>query len=136
MHYLVQHAVPTLSISTNLLIERYVNGVNVGDGEEAPSLTCTPSDSRAPVRWRSKLGIYGELPNDYETSLSPLGLNHTLSFPTTYLSTPARTETFICDLINVELSSGEETSPQNATVRFIQCKSMQCCCAVSQLVYA
>ena len=112
-----------------------MNGVSVGGGEEAPSLTCTPSDSRAPVRWRSKFGIYGELPSDYQASLSPVSLNHTLSFPRTYLSTPARTETFICDLINVELSSGEEVGPQNATVRFIRGMSMPYFGAVSQTLY-
>ena len=112
-------AVPTLTISTNLLIEQYVNGVFVGE-DESPTVTCSPSDLRAPVRWRSMLGIYGELPDDYEASLSPRGLNRSLTFPTTYLTTPSRTETFICDLINVELSDEEETSPQMVTVRFIQ----------------
>ena len=57
---------------------------------------------------------------DYLVSFSPLGLNHTLNFPASYEQTPTRTETFICDLINVELSGDVAVSPQTVTVRFIQ----------------
>lgn len=80
-----------------------------------------PSDARAPVRWRSMFGIYGELPDDYQAFLSPPGLNHTLTFPGSYDdTTPSRTEHLICDLINAELSIESEVSPQTVTVRFIQ----------------
>ena len=84
-------------------------------GDHSPSVTCTPSDSRAPVRWRPMFGI-----RDFQVSLSPPGLNHSLSFPSVYRITPDRTEVFICDLINVELSNDAPVSPQNVTVRFIQ----------------
>lgn len=67
--------------------------------------------------------IYGELPDDYQPSLSPSALNHTLSFPSSYDdTTPSRTVVFVCDLINVELSSEVEVSPQTVLVRFIQGK--------------
>ena len=93
-------------------------------GNTAPQVSCTPSIPNAPVRWRTFLGVYGMLPSDYETGLSPSGLNQTLSFPTEYDATtpPKRTEVFICDLVNVELPDEEEVTPQNVTVRFIQCK--------------
>lgn len=89
-------------------------------GDTPPSVSCIPSDARAPVRWRSLFGVYGELPSDYEVSVTPLGLNHTLSFPIVYESTPSRTEFFVCDLFNVELTDEAEISPQTVTTRFIQ----------------
>ena len=145
------HAVPTLTLSTNLLIEEYVNGGYIGT-DESPSVTCMPSNTRAPVRWRSMFGVYGELPDDYQAFLSPSGLNHTLTFPSSYNTTPSRTEFFICDLINAELSNEAEVSPQTVTVRFIQgelitvdhpfamqhlnyqiCSNLTCTCSYSHL---
>lgn len=109
-----------MTVSTNLLIEEYINGSYIGT-DKSPSVTCMPSDTRAPVRWRSMFGVYGELPDDYQAFLSPLGLNYTLTFPSSYDdTTPSRTEFFICDLINAELSNEAEVSPQTVTVRFIQ----------------
>ena len=111
--------VPTLSVSTNLLIEQYVDNSYVG-GDRSPSITCLPSDTRAPVRWRLSTGVYGDISDEYVVSLSPPSLNHTATFPVAYEILPRRSAFYICDLINVELPSGAEVSPQSITVRFIQ----------------
>ena len=92
-------------------------------GDQPPSITCLPSDTRAPVRWRLSTGVYGELSDDYVVTLSPFALNHTATFPIAYEVLPSRSAFYVCDLINVELSAGLEVSPQNITVRLIQGKS-------------
>jgi hypothetical protein len=104
-------------VSTNLLIEQYVDNTYVG-GDQPPSVTCLPSDTRAPVCWRLSTGVYGDISDDYLVSLSPRSLNHTANFPVAYEILPRRSA--FCDLINVELPTGAEVSPQNITVRFIQ----------------
>lgn len=106
-------------MSTNLLVEQYVDNTYVG-GEQAPSVTCLPSDTRAPVRWRLSTGVYGDISNDYLVSLSPRSLNHTATFPVAYEILPRRSAFYVCDLINIELPTGGEVSPQNIIVRFIQ----------------
>ena len=111
--------VPTLSLSTNLLIDQYVDNTYVG-GNGSPSVTCLPSDTRAPVRWRLSTGVYGDISDDYLVFLSPRSLNHTVTFPVAYEILPRKSAFYVCDLINVELPTGAEVSPQNITVRFIQ----------------
>ena len=60
--------------------------------------------------------------SDLEISFSPLGLNHTATFPRAYRETspPNRTDILICDLVNTEIDNSIELNPQNVTVRFLQ----------------
>lgn len=112
------HAVPSLSISTNLLVNQY-SGQSVLGGERAPQVTCTPSDTMAPVQWTTRMGV---VPQDYQITFSPRGLSHTATFASAYIPTPPnRTETLFCDLINVD-QPNTPVNPQNVTVRFIQSK--------------
>ena len=106
-------------MSTNLLIEQYVDNTYVG-GDQPPSVTCLPSDTRAPVRWRLSTGVYGDTSDDHLVTLSPRSLNHTAIFPVAYEVLPRRSAFYVCDLINVELPTEVEVSPQSITVRFIQ----------------
>lgn len=65
------------------------------------------------------------LPRDLQASFDTSSqLFHTVTFPRTYeaQTPPNVTYTLVCDLVNIELPSNVETSPQNVTVRFLQSK--------------
>ena len=106
--------VPTLSISTGLLVAQYTNGTVVGG--EVPAITCSPSDSRAPVQWSLYPSAYTF--DEFKIQFTPTGLNHTVTFSNSYEQLPQYTVTFICDMINVE-EPNVEIDRQNVTVRFI-----------------
>ena len=112
------HAVPTLNISTNLLVHQY-NGPFLPMGQSPPQVSCIPSDLRAPVQWTTSMGM---IPADYQITFSPIGFSHIATFASVYNPTPPnRTETLFCDLINVD-QPDQSVNPQNVTVRFIQSK--------------
>ena len=117
--FLLILAVPTLSISTDLLVSQYV------DGEElngmSPELTCAPSDSRAPVQW-STLPVYVDLEQQYSAQFVPPDLNQTLRFPAVYERLPRGTLRLTCDLINIE-EPGVAVDPVDASVIFTQSKA-------------
>lgn len=117
----IHYTVPTLSVSTNVLIHRYTkanNGSFVIEGG-APSVTCTASDPRAPVQWIPNVS---DVDSAYQARLSPPGLEHTLSFPSIYESTPPnRTMYFYCTLLSIEASGATNTRVE-VILRFIQCE--------------
>ena len=110
-------AVPTLSLSTNLLIQSYMefDGKFFIEGG-SPSVTCSPSDARAPVQWSPDIS---DVDPAYQAMLSPPG---TLTFPSVYESEPPSvTIYFSCSLINLE--SDQLPEPHLiVTFRFIKCK--------------
>lgn len=113
------HVVPTLNISTNLLVRQY-NGPFLLMRGSPPQVSCIPSDPRAPVRWTTHMGM---IQADYQIRFSPRDLSHTATFASVYNPTPPnRTETLFCDLINVD-QPNQPVNPQNVTVRFIQSKN-------------
>ena len=93
---------------------QYIDGTVKGG--EAPAITCSPSDSRAPVQWSLYPSAYTI--DEFNIQFTPTGLNHTVNFSDSYDQLPQYTVTFICDLINVE-EPDVEIDRQNATVRFI-----------------
>lgn len=97
--------VPTLNTTSSTLVALISDIVN-GNGA---SITCIPSDLRAPVKWN----IAKDFP-DASVAYSPDGLFHTVTF----YSAPHQTFTIKCDLVNIE---DEEVSidPQEVNVRFI-----------------
>ena len=109
-------SVPSLSISTNLLVSQYIDGTVVNN--MAPELVCQPSDLRAPVQW-STLPIFVDLEQDYSAQFVPSDLNHTIRFPRFYERLPAGTLRVVCDLINVD-EPGVMIDPMEATIIFIQ----------------
>ena len=108
--------VPSLSISTDLLVSQYVDG-RVIDGI-SPELMCLPSDPRAPVQW-STLPVFIDLERDYGVQFVPFDLNHTIRFPRVYEQLPAGLVTVVCDLIDVE-EPGVAIDPMEATIIFVQ----------------
>ena len=118
----VCYTVPTLMVTTNALIHQYSeieNGRFVIDGG-APSVTCTSSDSRAPVLW---LPSISDIDPTYQARLSPPGLEHTLSFPSVYETTvPNTTMYFWCTHVNIESTTGVTSPRVEVILRFIQCK--------------
>lgn len=116
---------PTLRVSTQLLVLEYMGRQLVSN--TSPSVTCLPSDLRAPVRWRGSDLTFPNLPADLEAVFSPHGVNHTLTFPRVFTSDSAPSLNYIilCDLINPDLQSTIEVAPQYIWVRFLQSKSRQ-----------
>ena len=111
-------AVPSLSISTQLLVSQYVEGNEVNN--VSPEIVCQPSDPRAPVSW-STLPVIVDLERNYNAVFDPPGLNHTLRFPTYYRQLPMGTLRVVCDLINAD-QPGEQIAPMTATVVFVESK--------------
>lgn len=115
-------AAPTLNISTNLLVVQYMGNQLLTD--ENPSVTCLPSDPRAPVRWRGISLEYPNTPSDLPITFAS-DLNHTAIFERVYDDSPTpplALYVLVCDLVNAEFQNGEETSPQSVVIRFIQSK--------------
>ena len=110
---------PKLSISTNLLVVQYNNGIAVRGS--SPHLDCTPSDPRTPIKWTNSQSV--NLIDKYGVTFSPAGLNHIAHFPAYYedMDTPYVMAEFTCDLINVE-QPNSPVDPQTAMVRFIKSK--------------
>ncbi len=115
-------AVPTLTISTQLLVLQYKGNQLVSN--DTLSVTCLPSDPRSPVRWRELNLTYPNLPSELQAVFSPSLVNHTVTFPRIFNSTsaPSLNYILICDLINPELQSTIQISPQYVWVRFLQSK--------------
>lgn len=105
LYFIFIFLVPKWNTSSRVLVRLQSDLVN-GNG---PSITCMPSDPRAPVKWT----IANDLPN-ISVSYFPDGLFHTLIF----ISAPQQTFMIKCDFINVddELAA---IDPQEVTVRFI-----------------
>jgi hypothetical protein len=108
--------IPSLTISTELLVSQYVDGNEVN--EESPEIVCLPSDPRAPVAW-STLPVFIDLEQSYNAVFDPPGLNHTLQFPSYYRQLPMGTLRVMCDLINVD-EPGVQIDPMVTTVVFVQ----------------
>ena len=108
---------PVLSVSTTLLILQY-NGNRIASDADR-SLYCTPSDSRAPIRWRERNTIFPILGRDLQENLVNMG--QILIFPETFygISPPDRTIELICDLHGSSINVAE-LSPRTIIVRFIQ----------------
>ena len=107
---------PSLSISTELLVAQYVNGTAVDN--PPPQIVCLPSDIRAPVQWTTVAPIL-DPQTDFDVQFDPADLNHIIKFPTTYEQFPAVSVMFICDLINPD-EPDVEVDPVRTTVVFIQ----------------
>ena len=95
--------VPKLHLSSSNLIA--LTDLTNGNGV---SITCLPSDLRAPVKWN----IANDFP-DVSVTYFPDGLFHTVTF----YSAPQQSFTIQCDLVDIEREI--YVDPQEATVRFI-----------------
>lgn len=122
-------AVPTLAISTKLLILEY-NG-NTSASNSTHLVTCIPSDLRAPVRWRALTAVNNTVPLfQLQATFSPVGFNHSLTFPRVFNgSPPNRTYMLVCDLLSPDVETNDsEVFPQYVIVRFLQSKfTMRLC---------
>ena len=107
---------PSLSISTDLLVSQYVDGVELNN--TPPEIVCLPSDHRAPVQW-SSIHTLISLERNYGAEFVPTDLNHTLRFPAHYEQLPTGTLRVVCDLINVE-EPDVAVDPVQASVIFTQ----------------
>ena len=114
----IYSAVPSLTISTELLVSQYVDGNEVN--EESPEIVCLPSDPSAPVTW-STLPVFIDLEQSYNAVFDPPGLNHTLRFPSYYRQLPMGTLRVMCDLVNVD-EPEVQIDPMVTTVVFVQSK--------------
>lgn len=129
LHTLLLPSAPFLSLSTDLLVvstQEYPQRVPIDlqDGNleteippMAASVSCTPSDPRAPVKWTN---LSGGLPLDFNLLFIPSGLNHTMVIQ----GAPDRVETFFCDLIDTD-NPDDPVNPQELTVRFISGNNVQ-----------
>ena len=100
-------------------MSQYVDGTEVNN--VSPEIVCMPSDPRAPIRWTT-IPVYIDLEQVYGASFEPAGLNHTLRFPSYYEQLPARTLRVMCDLIDVDQDPGDDVSPLESVVVFVQSK--------------
>lgn len=118
--YAFSFTAPTLNISTQLVVFQYIGRQIISD--TAPSVTCSPSDTRAPVRWREVSLSYPNTPSELGLSFSPR--NQTIVFPQVYESAtpPSMTYTLVCDLVDPRLPNDREIAPQFVLVRFVQSK--------------
>lgn len=119
---ILNFTVPTLSISTQLLVLEYMGNQLVSNN--TPSVTCLPSDLRAPIRWRELNSTYPDIPSELQAIFSPRVVNHTVTFPRIFTSrvAPSLNYILICDLINPDLQSTIQVSPQYVWIRFLQSK--------------
>ena len=123
-------AAPSLSASTHLLVIEFMGDTILSD--TPPTITCQPSDPRAPVRWRSGMLPYPTVQKSLGISFSPDGLLHSATFPTSYEVIPQGLFNLSCDLVNAELDGNNETSPQTIYVFFTQSKLS---CKVKAITY-
>ncbi len=127
------NAAPALTVSTNLLVADII--------QDVAEVSCTPSDPLAPVRWRTVMGTYSELSTDYQVTFSQNAQLATFSLLVYEGQPPARTEVFVCDLINVDQPVSMEVDPQTVNVRFLTSElrtlltlfSVNKCCLFTQL---
>ena len=116
------HAVPTLNVSRHFLVLQYSGRVVISEFQ--PSVTCLPSDPRAPVRWRSDGLVYPNLDPRLPLSFSPRGLNHTATLPNIFGEFISSSFlVLICDLVNVELRPDEDVNAQLVIIILTQSKS-------------
>ena len=108
---------PTLSISTNLLILQYSGSVLVPGMDRV--VLCSPSDPEAPIRWRASDTSFPLLPSDLRVTLTEIG--QVLTLPEIYyeINPPDRTIVLVCDLEGANIMS-DEISPRNVTIRLLQ----------------
>ncbi len=116
--------VPTLNISTDLLVLQYRETTLISDTD--PIIFCTPSDIRAPIRWRGLNTSFPFLPFDLQATLTEMG--QILILPQRYeIRPPDYSILLVCDLQGDDVQ-GAEISPQIIRVQYLQSKQQLYAC--------